>query len=685
MAAKGMAALFNRVQANPKDERLLNRVLSLISDIRNVPERAAAALEFAAMIVEPLPREAMRLAHMVYRADRNSLQALEVVIACLRKLGRVAKAEILANELRKLHGLQRIEGPPDADRQVIMTPRGRKASKKSPALSPKNEDQFPHAVDDSLRQDLRPGGRGIRSEFSLIAPIADGGIQGGSANNIPGFSELDLKDFSQIAAIANAIPDDFVPDPMPWGGAQKEFFPEIEAQIDESGVNLHLEPARVNSDNSAGVIDPKDMFPVPIRSNNVDEGGKKESPRHTVLSINLDPSESPAKKDAQIGFNSEDRHTHVSAYRGPHKLEKKDSPGSSEESSKNPKGNPAAIDFFDAAGNSDDSLESDSNEDMVAAAELFDYYWQQGFMREARDLLNQTAAICSEAHWWRARKNLLRSSRIGRMTGAAPAKEKGNRKQIPQKDEETNLKPTAQPQAQSGAPPPPISSFAGFDLSSLMNESANGPAPGDGAGKNIPVTAPPKSALDISLSKPLSPSAFWPPLQSELASLTYKAESLRGLMMRSSSPDKKSSAPRFSPPPVPKFAPEVSGAIETIADSVLLWDMVQALWGEAPGQDCIDFLKKRGLTRASTGFWGCYMYALLGTSQHRFALHEVRAVLKEKRLLPWANAAYARLPIILDRLSVRSIVWEEAEGVQTLIDRVGIRQPPLARGLFVAT
>jgi|GEM_PF-2701015 len=666
MVAKGMAALFAKVQANPKDERLLHRVLALIADIRNVPERAAAAMELSSMLVDAAPREAMRIAHMVYRADRTSLQALEVVIACLKKLGRAAKAEILSNELRKLHGLQKIEGPPDADRQVIMTPRGAKEKKpfpKKPEFSSGPDISRSAHAEPSLRHEpvekpLAPP-RSVRSEFSLIAPLGNDQIIGASANNIPGFSELDLKEFSQIAAIANATPEEYVPDSLPWGaGSPDPGSPGAPASPNEGvrGGFVAPEPTSIDAAIAASMDNPDEMFQsatepeeesAPVKSGPV--GGSNqagESPRKTVLSVNFEPGASPSPVvTPDATFGDKERHTQISGYRSPIKKSVK-----SEAKSESP---PAYV---------HDATDEDANEDMIAAAELFDYYWQQGFMKEARDLLNQTAAVCSEAHWWRARKNLLRSSRIGRTTeeirgqGKAPSVVEVTKTSVAEGGPLTMI---PEPPAGLSAAP-----YKASSLTSVAAVAAVPPAP------VIPVT----SALP---GAPLASEPFWAPLLAELASLAAKAEAVKGRMQRS--PRVKLSKGDH------RLDVAVTGALETVADQSVLWEMVQALWGAAPGQDCLDFLKKKQLTRATPGFWGIYLDAMLGVGQHRAALQEIRSTLKEHRQLPWASAAYARIPLVLELLSVRSFKWEEADGVAALLEKVSKRQAPLARGLFVGT
>ena len=51
--------------------------------------------------------------------------------------------------------------------------------------------------------------------------------------------------------------------------------------------------------------------------------------------------------------------------------------------------------------------------DLGIGIELFDYYWRQGFINEAKDLLTQSSSIAGHESWWQARNQLLENSNIG--------------------------------------------------------------------------------------------------------------------------------------------------------------------------------------------------------------------------------------------------------------------------------
>src|SRR5690606_21165149 len=48
--------------------------------------------------------------------------------------------------------------------------------------------------------------------------------------------------------------------------------------------------------------------------------------------------------------------------------------------------------------------------DADVVVEMFDFYWRQGSIREARELLEKTAEEASQQSWWKARKLILEKS-----------------------------------------------------------------------------------------------------------------------------------------------------------------------------------------------------------------------------------------------------------------------------------
>jgi len=103
--SKGLAKLLDSITNNP-DQRLIDRYLALITDIENESEKRARALDLAATLVNQKSDEAMRIAHMVFKADPQNLRSLDIIIESLEDRGSKGKAAVLRNERAKLVSLK---------------------------------------------------------------------------------------------------------------------------------------------------------------------------------------------------------------------------------------------------------------------------------------------------------------------------------------------------------------------------------------------------------------------------------------------------------------------------------------------------------------------------------------------------------------------------------------------------
>jgi hypothetical protein len=98
---KGLDLFLEKIRATPRPT-LVTRYLALIADLPTEEEKTRRALDLADALVAKKPAEAMRIAHMVFTADRANLRALDIVIASMKVRGRDGKAEVLRNERAKL-------------------------------------------------------------------------------------------------------------------------------------------------------------------------------------------------------------------------------------------------------------------------------------------------------------------------------------------------------------------------------------------------------------------------------------------------------------------------------------------------------------------------------------------------------------------------------------------------------
>lgn len=98
---KGLDQFLAKIRANPR-ATLISRYLTLVAELKDDGEKAERALDLAESLVKARPQETLRLAHMVFTADRTNLRALDLLIAAMEARGRAGKAEVLKIERVKL-------------------------------------------------------------------------------------------------------------------------------------------------------------------------------------------------------------------------------------------------------------------------------------------------------------------------------------------------------------------------------------------------------------------------------------------------------------------------------------------------------------------------------------------------------------------------------------------------------
>ena len=106
------------------------------------------------------------------------------------------------------------------------------------------------------------------------------------------------------------------------------------------------------------------------------------------------------------------------------------------------------------------------------------------------------------------------------------------------------------------------------------------------------------------------------------------------------------------------------------------WEIISGIWGEEPRPDCAHLLETLALGRATPGFWGLYLDAILVAGRARKCLGEVREFLPERPRLLWCNVAYPRLQLAWQRLNLRGAAWCEDDGVWPLLKILSERPSP---------
>jgi len=188
---------------------------------------------------------------------------------------------------------------------------------------------------------------------------------------------------------------------------------------------------------------------------------------------------------------------------------------------------------------------------------------------------------------------------------------------------------------------------------------------------------------------PMLPSQFWDPLRAQVAGASWDAP-LAKHKQRRDSILANLDAPKVPPLTVPaslvqaiqdNFQVQVASA----PDVALLqtWDVMQALWGDRPDAVCAKLLKDLNLARATKGFWGMYLDALLARGAGRKVLIEVATVVAKEHQLAWARIAWQRLPTAWRSLGVRGFVWQEDDGIDALLQRLAKRPQITMRSLLL--
>ncbi|MCX6105928.1 MAG: hypothetical protein NTY08_08875 [Proteobacteria bacterium] len=188
---------------------------------------------------------------------------------------------------------------------------------------------------------------------------------------------------------------------------------------------------------------------------------------------------------------------------------------------------------------------------------------------------------------------------------------------------------------------------------------------------------------------PMLPSQFWDPLRAQVAGASWDAP-LAKHKQRRDSILANLDAPKVPPLTVPASLVQAiqdnfQAQVASAPDVALLqtWDVMQALWGDRPDAVCAKLLTDLNLARATKGFWGMYLDALLARGAGRKVLIEVATVIAKEHQLAWARIAWQRLPTAWRSLGVRGFVWQEDDGIDALLQRLAKRPQITMRSLLL--
>ncbi len=187
------------------------------------------------------------------------------------------------------------------------------------------------------------------------------------------------------------------------------------------------------------------------------------------------------------------------------------------------------------------------------------------------------------------------------------------------------------------------------------------------------------------LPPPLTSEHFWSPIRDELARLVARVPKRQApATAQPSAPEPVEPSAALSAA-LAKLLAEAKSEPEAERTRGLVRELVQSLFGQNPGPGAALLLERLALHREDPGFLGLYLDALLADGSARKALHEAREALCGHPHLPWAHIIARRLAPIFAGHGAHSVVWNEDEGVQALIDKLARRpEPRLAKMILVS-
>lgn len=321
------------------------------------------------------------------------------------------------------------------------------------------------------------------------------------------------------------------------------------------------------------------------------------------------------------------------------------------------------------------------NVSLGAAVALFDHYWGQGFVAEARDILVQTAPVAGHEAWWQARHALVENAAAFELRPKVVAAAVPIFVSKPNED----------------------SSPAAEEL--LEKKSSDTPILAATPARSADLTPMLQLVDDVDLTPALLP----PPAEASMPQLETHAQSgsqpewkaLYDELLRTAArrrlPSastarldlfKESLASRDVPERFLKILSSVSSEMMTERGRLLLWDLLIHWWGEACDERLFVLLRLLGLHQLQPQWFGLYLDCMLATGRLSQIAAVVERTLRLERTLPkleWARVAMQRLPQALDGQGLRSFEWHEDEGVTALLDKLATRPQPRLRAVVLAT
>lgn len=633
---KGLEQLLAKIKDQPK-ATLIARYLSLIAELPDA-QKQSEALALARALVKPEPAEALRIAHMVFQHAPENLEALDILVEALNAKGRFAKAEVLKRERAKLAGkLSPQSRPQDGRQKNALGVKARGNPNEGPGAGlfavqslsdAKGNLISPHPT---VKLADGPNPRGAK-------PAAQKGPPGESLRAVSPVNYAPEE--SMIAEID--LGADY--EPSQAGVAIDRLFP---LDISASEKRQDLPPANKEAGSPKA-----DSLALPAKL-------KRQStpPSDTILPFRSQPplSENLVKDSALAGRGE------TSVALSPQPL-----PDIEENS-------PVANEYTNLPElNLEPSLHTGAHTPDVTSADPNEER-ERKILAAPRPSPRQVMPDLQKA------------------TPALRQKKRGSSRKF-----ESGQSPDVAAEI-TEASVPVAELFDHFwrqglylEAQRLLLQAANfaNHEPWWQARRAMLASVPKVDAAQV----PHGPTPRSPDDQTSVSPLSWnlapELQALAARLPRQRKDDREEVGESL--PPASSLNEETrQRLIEAVASrdqtslATFAWELMQALWGQAPGQDVAHVLDWLQLSRSTPAFWGFYLDALLATGNSRKALDEIRHQLIARPHLAWANTAWARLELVWSELAVQGFPWHEDEGVEALIVRLRQRQPPKLSALLV--
>ncbi len=152
----GLDRILERIVSDPEDKILRNRFITLVSELPDESEKITYIIKLAEVFLYILPREAMRFANMVFKADPENIEALEIIAHGLDAIDRESKAEVIRQQIAHIKSQNQLKTTAVQDDGLAITTIDVSNQRVSPGVQ-SSSDTFVTGADIQLPKQRGPG------------------------------------------------------------------------------------------------------------------------------------------------------------------------------------------------------------------------------------------------------------------------------------------------------------------------------------------------------------------------------------------------------------------------------------------------------------------------------------------------------------------------------------------------